>query len=142
MEDIVPKLLTDILDDFETMVDNNEKIQKVLHEDIPTITMEEISDLAGELGHYAAICLQKNYNENTLPEGILYWNIAKRTISPLMKRVYELVIQMAEVVQKKEDVAVGIGIKPIRPEFNEERIEAVINKVVRVSLFQEVPRNE
>lgn len=142
MADIVPKLAEAILTDFEIMVSENRRIQKILSGDVADSTMADVSELAGELGHYAAMCLRLHYKDNALPDGTLYWNIAKRTITPLMKRVYDLVVNLADVIQKKEDTKLGIGIKPVKPEFNEERIDAVINKILWTSKAPEVTRNE
>lgn len=142
MTDIVPKLLDEILSDFNIMVKSNKKVQAILTGEDNQATLADVSELAGEVGHYAAISLELHYKEKNLPDGELYWNIAKRTIMPLMKQVYELVIELADIVQKREDVKLGIGIKPVKPIFNEERIDAVINKIFWTSKFPEVPRNE
>jgi hypothetical protein len=98
-----------------------------------------VSKLSARLGEYAADSLKRNLTDETLPDGVLYWNIAKRTIVPLMQEVQKIALDMAEAVQTREDKEAGIGIKPIRPEFNEGRIEAVMNKVVFLSKIPEVP---
>ena len=69
-------------------------------------------------------------SEDALPNGKLYWNIAQRTIIPLLKEAYVMVMEAAEAVQKREDADLGINIKPIRPDFPEERIRGLIDKLI------------
>ena len=83
--------------------------------------------------------LKENLAEKNLPDGNLHWNIAKRVLVPLMQDVQRTCLDMAEAAQKRQDKKNGIGIKPIRPPFNEERIDAVLNKTVFISQMPEVP---
>ena len=139
MKDIVPELQKSILADFQSQVEEDYKIQQILSGEDEKATFADVSKLSARLGEYAADSLKRNLTDETLPDGVLYWNIAKRTIVPLMQEVQKIALDMAEAVQTREDKEAGIGIKPIRPEFNEERIEAVMNKVVFLSKIPEVP---
>jgi hypothetical protein len=139
MKDIVPELQKSILADFQSQVEEDFKIQRILSGEDEKATFADVSKLSARLGEYAADSLKRNLTDETLPDGVLYWNIAKRTIVPLMQEVQKIALDMAETVQTREDKKAGIGIKPIRPEFNEERIEAVMNKVVFLSKMPEVP---
>jgi hypothetical protein len=138
MKDIVPELQKSILADFQSQVEEDYKIQRILSGEDEKATFADVSKLSARLGEYAADSLKRNLTDETLPDGVLYWNIAKRTIVPLMQEVQKIALDMAEAVQTREDKKAGIGIKPIRPEFNEERIEAVINRVIFMSQM-EVP---
>lgn len=139
MKDIVPELQKSILTDFYKRVEEDNKIQRILSGENEKATFADVSKLSARLGEYAADSLKRNLTDETLPDGVLYWNIAKRTIAPLMQEVQKIALDMAEVIQAREDKQAGIGIKPIRPEFNEERIEAVMNKAVFLSKMSEVP---
>lgn len=139
MKDIVPELQKSILADFQSQVEEDYKIQRILSGEDEKATFADVSKLSARLGEYAADSLKRNLTDETLPDGVLYWNIAKRTIVPLMQEVQKIALDMAVAVQTREDKKAGIGIKPIRPEFNEERIEAVMNKVVFLSKMPEVP---
>lgn len=141
MKDIVPELLEKILKDFRSMVDENINIQDILHGENEKSTFEDVSELAATIGKYAYESLKNNYTDSTLPGGILYWNIAKGTIDPLMKEVHELIVDMAVQVQLREDRKAKIGIKPIRPSYNKERVEAVVNKVTFLARTTEVTEN-
>lgn len=139
MKDIVPKLQKSVLSDFYNMVEEDNKIQGILTGEDKRSTLAQVSKQAERLGEYAVRSLEKNLTDETLPDGTLYWNIAKGVIPPLMQEVQNLAIDMAVTVQKREDEKTGIGLKPVRPVFNRERIEAVMNKVVFLSKMPEVP---
>lgn len=139
MKDIVPKLQKSVLSDFYSMVEEDNKMQAILTGKDKRATLTQVSKHAERLGEYAVRSLEKNLTDETLPDGTLYWNIAKGVIPPLMREVQNLAINMAVTIQKREDEKTGIGLKPVRPPFNQERIEAVMNKVVFLSKMPEVP---
>lgn len=139
MKDIVPKLQKSVLSDFYSMVEEDNKMQAILTGKDKRATLTQVSKHAERLGEYAVRSLEKNLTDETLPDGTLYWNIAKGVIPPLMREVQNLAIDMAVTIQKREDEKTGIGLKPVRPPFNQERIEAVMNKVVFLSKMPEVP---
>lgn len=141
MKDIVPGLLKSILNDFHSMANEDTHIQNILQGKDDQSTFEDVSELAATIGKYAYESLKNNYTDSTLPGGILYWNIAKGTIDPLMKEVHELIVDMAVQVQLREDRKAKIGIKPIRPSYNKERVEAVVNKVTFLARTTEVTEN-
>ncbi len=139
MKDIAPELQKLVLNDFYHRVEEDTKIQTILAGEDKRATLAQLSRCAERLGEYAAESLKKHLTDETLPDGTLYWNIAKSVILPLMREVQNLAIDMAVTIQKREDEKTGIGLKPVRPPFNQERIEAVMNKVVFLSKMPEVP---
>lgn len=139
MKDITPELQKSVLSDFYNMVEEDTKIQAILAGEDKRATLTQVSKHAERLGEYAVRSLEKNLTDETLPDGTLYWNIAKGIIPQLMQEVQTVVIDMAVSVQTREDKKAGIGLKPVRPAFNQERIEAVMNKVVFLSRMPEVP---
>ena len=53
-----------------------------------------------------------------LPDGRMYYNIAKSVVEPLLKGNYELVTDICGEVQKQINQNVGIGINAIKPKLN------------------------
>lgn len=139
MKDIVPQLQKSVLSDFNRRVEQDIQIQRILAGTSKRATFADVSKLAAQVGEYAYQSLRENLTDETLPDATLYWNIAKRIMLPLMQQAQTVAIDMAVAVQGKDDKQAGIGIKPMRPALNEERIEAVINKVVFLSKMPEVP---
>lgn len=139
MKDITPELQKSVLSDFYHRVEEDNKIQGILTGEDKRATLAQVSRYAERLGEYAAESLKKHLTDETLPDGTLYWNIAKGVIPPLMQEVQKVATDMAVRVQTREDKKAGIGLKSVRPPFNQERIEAVMNKVVFLSRMPEVP---
>lgn len=127
--DIAPELYEKLHTEFELNIKRNKRIQSFLKKGDKT-TQREVSLYSAELGKCASDALSVVLSEDALPNGKLYWNIAQRTIIPLLKEAYVMVMEAAEAVQKREDADLGINIKPIRPDFPEERIRGLIDKLI------------
>ncbi|MCF0106014.1 MAG: hypothetical protein HUJ53_04580 [Holdemanella sp.] len=131
MEDVVPGLYEKIRNEFYHDVNNDKEIQEALSENTKA-SFSDVSLLSRRIGKYASKALIHYYNEKTLPDGKLYWNILERTMIPIMKEVYELVYRMAFNVQICMDKEQNIGIKPVKAPFPEERIKSIMNKLMAV----------
>ena len=132
--DIVPQLYEDILDSFNKAVEANKRIrifEKKL--EAGTATEKDVAEYAKRLGECAEAALSSNLTEERLPDGKLYWNIAERTIKPLLKEAHELVMKAAERQLQLEDKKTGINLKPAETEFPEERINELIDTIIRYS---------
>lgn len=139
MEDIVPKLLDLIQKDFQKKFENNKKI-KVLYENIKNgkSTYKEANEFAIHTGRILSNTFQMNFSTATLPDGKLYYNIADRTIRPMMKKNYDLVSDMCERVQEILNRESGIGIKGIPPKLNEDKIQGIIDIVSGKEKYEDV----
>ena len=131
--DIAPELYEKIHSDFEQKVKANQKIQNFLGKlEKKTATPKEVSLYAAELGTCASYALCHNLTEKSLPNGMLYWNIADRTIMPLMKEIHKMVMDAAVEVQLVEDETIGINLKPIRSPFPVYRVMDLMNKLIGI----------
>lgn len=97
----------------------------------------DVSEYANRLGEIAGEVLRKHLKKENLPNGKIYWNIAQKTIRPILKMVHELVNEAAAAVQKQEDKKIGISLKPIKPPFPEDRAKDLIGKIVAESMKEE-----
>lgn len=138
MTDIVPEIYENILDTFRNGIEKDEKIQRFLSKvEKGTAESEGVARYAQYLGEHAAEALKRSLKEETLPDGKLYWNIAERTILPLLQEVHKLVIDAAVTVTNMENERNGIGMKASRTKFPEERVRDLLNKLVNMSLSDE-----
>lgn len=137
--DIVPGLLERIKRDFEAAFKGNQKIE-ALYARVRdgTATYAEINEFAIETGEALAYAFQENLSSAELPDGRLYYNIANRIIPERLRENYELVSEVAMQVQQKLNEAAGIGIKAIRPEFNDNRAEGIVNRVSAAESYDDV----
>lgn len=139
MEDITPGLLKAIQDDFQTKFNKSEVIS-VLYAKVRdgTASYVEANDFALEVGELLASAYQNNISSSILPDGKMYYNIANRIINPTMKNNYNLITEVTEQVQKALNEQAGIGIKPIVPKLNQDRIDGIVNRVSAEGIFDNV----
>ena len=102
-----------------------------------TATQKDVFNYTSRLGRHASKSLTLCLKPDKLPDGKLYWNIATRTIKPLLQRVHGMVNEAAIAVQTADDQRNGIGVKPMAVEFPEERINDILNKLCSLDLSEE-----
>ena len=130
MEDIVPVLYSRIQKAFQNRIKNDKKIQTFERKLADkTATASEVSLYAADLGRIAAAVLGDALDPDNLPNGQLYWNIGRRTIKPLLKEVYKLVMAAAKEQTRLDDEKIGISLAPQEPGFPEDRVDDLITKL-------------
>ena len=129
--DIVPELLGKIKKAFESSVKNNAKVRKALSRlEAGAADLEDAHIYAEELGKILSDVLMKYVAYDSLPDGYLYWNIADRTIRPMLEENYRLINNTAADIQKLIDRANNIGLNPITGVNPASRIKGLIDKAV------------
>ena len=68
----------------------------------------------------------------------MYYNIAKRTIEPMMINNYDIVTGNAAIVQEILNKQAGMGIKAQIPPLNQSRIDGIINRLDEEELFDNI----
>lgn len=128
MDDIAPKLLEQIQSDFQSRFDKSGKIAR-LYARIRdgTATYKEADAFAVETGEILAAVFKDNLSSDVLPDGKLYYNIAERILRPTLGYNYELVADVSVDIQNILNKTAGIGIKAVRPEINQDRVQGIID---------------
>ena len=130
MEDIAPQLLKEIEDVFKTKVKKDSYISKfLLKVQKGNVNFEDMQLYSKKLGELLGNTFVDVLKEDVLPDGKLYWNIAERTILPMLNNNYDLVTKASVEVQKIIDVKDGIGLKAIVPKRPDERIKGILDNV-------------
>lgn len=142
MEDIAPKLIEEIEKTFNRKVKKDifisSFLKKVKQGEVDFIDTQTYSR---KLGVILGDTFKEVLREDVLPDGRLYWNIAERTMLPMLNNNYELVNAASIEVQKILDVKEGIGLKPIKSKRPDERIKGVLDNVTVEGLaFAEVQK--
>jgi hypothetical protein len=139
MIDIAPELLEKLRKSFSEKFNNNKKISKILstiREGNPTYS--EVNELSIVVGDILAEVFQENLSSDILPDGKMYYNIAKRTIEPMMINNYDIVIDNATIVQEILNKQAGMRIKAQIPPLNQSRIDGIINRLDEEELFDDI----
>lgn len=128
--DVVPVLNEKIQTSFQSNMMRDRRIAQISKRIRDgTATFVDGHDYAERLGESLSKALISNLNEENLPDGRLYYNIAKRTVTPALRNNYELTNEAAEQIQSNIDSGLGIGLKSVKAEFPESRIKGLINKM-------------
>lgn len=139
MIDIAPELLEKLRRAFSEKFNKNKKIDKILstiREGEPTYS--EVNDLSIEVGDILAEVFQENLSADILPDGRMYYNIAKRTVEPMMINNYNIVSDNAVMVQEILNKQAGMRIKAQVPDLNQSRIDGIINRLDEAEFFDDI----
>lgn len=137
MEDIAPGLLAKIKEDFEKTV-KKDKVLKEVTELGQNATYADANRFAIRAGELMAQAYKNNISSDILPDGRMYYNIASRIIPETLKESYNLISGMTELIQKALNEQAGIGLKAIRPEFNTDRVDGIVNKIATAEYYDDV----
>lgn len=139
MEDIAPKLLEDILADFDNIFENNEKIRGIYKKVRDgTATYADANEFAIVTGEILSSVLKEHISSDVLPEGRMYYNIAQRILQPTMENNHNLVADMSADVQTLINIKNGIGIKAVKAELNQSRIDGIVSIVSGKEIYDEI----
>ena len=134
--DIVPELYEKIQRSYKRLVALDPWIRAFnKRKEKGAIVQDEVLEYANRLGLCAEKALGAFLVDKNLPDGRIYYNIAKRTIEPLMRLIYEDVTSSEEIALKTMYKKQRIGIKPVRVPFNEEYMDGIIWELVRASQY-------
>lgn len=137
--DIVPDLYAKIYDMFMALMEGDADLSDLLALiSAGGATHADAQRLAAIVGHAASAALQTNIIAEILPDGKLYFNIADRTISPVLRESHRIVSSAAAQVQQGLNKRAGIGIKPIVPGFDEDKLRRLLNKITGAEQFESV----
>ena len=139
MEDVTVGLLKKIREDFRLNYKKSEVVAE-LYSKVKqgNATYKEANDFAIEVGEILAKAYKNNLSSDVLPDGKMYYNIAQRIISPTMTTNYNIITNVTDQVQQSLNEASNIGIRPITPALNQDRIDGIINRVSGEDIFDEV----
>ena len=139
MIDIAPELLVKLKKSFSEKFNKNKKIDEILstiREGEPTYS--EVNELSIQVGDILAEVFQENLSSDILPDGKMYYNIAKRTIEPMMINNYDIVTGNAAIVQEILNRQAGMRIKAQIPPLNQSRIDGIINRLDETEFFDDI----
>lgn len=131
MTDIVPELYNEMVEEFDRRVKADKRIQSFLRKyEKGTASQEAVSLYAANLGECAAQVFEDKLNPEDMPGEKLYWNILERTVDPLMRKVFDMVMEAASTVMMQEDEKIGIHLKPVIPDYPAERVKALMESML------------
>lgn len=124
MTDIAPELLEKVQERFEAETAG-------LREEIKSgvKSYEEAYDYAIKVGEALSRSFGVNITPEVLPDGMMYYNIADKVVRPMLMTEYNLTSEAAVSAQRSVNKAAGIGIRPLKAEFDAEKAQGIIDRV-------------
>ena len=139
MSDITPGLYAVINADFTDSVANDTNLAAILADiDAGKATHAATYRLASIIGKHASSALQAHIVTDDLPDGRLYFNIAEGTVGPVLRRSHSLVTGAGQQVQRALNQRARIGINPIIPTLDENRLRDLLYKLGAAESFDNV----
>ena len=137
-EDIAPALLERIQEEFNKALDNEDvkKLLAMIADDRGTYG--DLYQYADAMGEALAVAYKKCVSSDVLPEGRMFYNIARRVIDIPMENNYSLVADQAETVQASLNKSAKIGMAAQRPELVRDKIDGIVNRVSHEENFDSV----
>lgn len=129
MVDVAPSLYERVNNEFNRLLKANKQIQK-LNKKIrdKKATYEDANIYAVIVGDIMAKAFNR-VTSSDLPDGRMYYNIAERVIRPNLEESHDIVADMAEDVQNLLNNEAKLGIKPIRPNIDNNRVNGLIERI-------------
>lgn len=138
-KDVLPELLQAVQSDFESSYGKSEVVRKAFEAlKAKKATYLTVNDFAIEIGEILSKALKSSVSADKLPDGKMYYNIAKRLLEETLGRNYELVSQYASDVQGQLNKKANIHLKTQEPGLNQDRIDGIVNRISSEQAFDDV----
>lgn len=137
MADIVPALNELIESTFQTKMVTDRRIARISKRIRDgTATLVDAHRYAQYTGEALSKALVQNITADSLPDGKLYYNIAKRTVTPALKECHVIVNDVSAQIQEIVDKKAGIGLKALKADFPDKRINGLVDKLTSYDEFE------
>lgn len=139
--DIVPELFSKIESDFYELVRSDKTIQKIYSmAKNGTATHTQTQQLTDLLGQHVSTALKKHMVDGVLPNNTLYYNIANRTVTPIVQQAHITSNSIAKMIQLMLNQKAGIGLNAIGSILDLDRLNALINSLTVAENIDEIQR--
>jgi len=140
-DDVLPELLKEVQANFEAEFGKSKVVEdafKLLK--AKKATYFTANDFAIEVGEILARALKSVVTADRLPDGKMYYNIAKRLLEPVLGNNYKTVADYAVKVQSDLNKKAKIGLNAKKPVLNQDRIDGFINRLSSEDDFSKAQR--
>ena len=139
MSDIAPDILESVRKEFVRLYNASPEL-KTLYAKVQSgkATYIDADRFARVLGDLLSLSLSHNITEDILPDGKLYWNIAKSVIEPFLSDGYKIMVDYNSAVQTLLNASSDVKIQVIVPKLNTVKVDGIITKLSNADNFREV----
>ena len=138
VKDIVPGIYNEIEKSFDLKTKESNIIKNKLKAlKKKKANYKDANEFAVEVGKILADTFQDKIKTGDLPDGKMYYNIAKRLIEPNMVRNHDLVSEYSKEVQSQLNKQANISIQAQKADLNQDRIDKLVDKITRYDSFDD-----
>ncbi|MBS4769655.1 hypothetical protein KG090_00570 [Carnobacteriaceae bacterium zg-ZUI240] len=138
-KDIVPELLEEIKKQFESLCHSSDVLKNAFnHLKLKKVNYETVNELAIEIGNILSKVLGNSISGDRLPDGKMYYNIAKRLLDDTLGRNFDIVSGYARDVQQLLNKQAKLGLKAQLPSLNKNKIDGLVNRLSSADDFESV----
>lgn len=101
-------------------------------------TFRDADLYAGEVGSMLSEALKEHIKLEDMPNGRFYYNIAEKTVGRTLQEEYGLASNVAGMIQEQMNEAQGIGLKVIKPEPSQYKVQEILNRASKAETQQEL----
>lgn len=127
MEDAAPGLYASLKRGYERNIEANRRIGNLEEELEDGGTYQVAEEYSYEIGEALSKAFADGLSSEVLPNGHMYYNIAVRTVDPLIREAWGEAAAAAVKAQENINGAAGLRIRAKQAEFNEDRLHQLIN---------------
>lgn len=106
--------------------------------DIGDATYQQANEFAIEVGEILASVFQENLSSDILPNGRMYYNIAKKVVEPMMVNNHFVIADNTKVIQTLLNHQANLGIQGQEPPLNQDKIDGIIERLSEEENFDDV----
>ena len=137
--DVLPGILKEVQERFERDFGKSEIVRNAFAAlKGKKATYKTANEFAIEIGDILSKVLGTSLSADKLPDGKMYYNIAQRLLTDVLRRNHELVSGYTSDVQKNLNQEAKIGLKVQVPELNLDRIAGIVNRFSSEENFEDV----
>jgi hypothetical protein len=138
VKDIVPGIYNEIEKSFDLKTKESHIIKNKLKAlKNKKANYKDANEFAIEVGNILADTFKDKIKTGDLPDGKMYYNIAKRLIEPNMVRNHNLVSEYSKEVQSQLNKQANISIQAQKADLNQDRIDKLVDKITRYDSFDD-----
>lgn len=127
--DIAPELLESVMTDCKDLMADDNSLKTIMFSLKDNPDYLQANNYAIRIGELFSKVIESNIIADKLPEGKIYYNIAKKVLEPVLGENYRQVKEVCGYVQKELNIKAGIRLKPVVPPIDQDRVDGLVDKI-------------
>lgn len=133
------RLAEQIIEEFDAEVGKSAAVRRFYElAEKGNTTYREANEAAKEIGEILARAYQKYLGQEHMPQEQVVYELAREILSPTMYHDHETVAEIAATAQENLNKKAGVGIRAIRPEFDQSKVDSLAGRIAKEEKFKDV----